>query len=66
VRCVFCNTDIDDAAVVCPACQRDVAVPPALLKERDDLLKKRERLISKLADAKATLASRALFRRSHP
>jgi hypothetical protein len=44
-----------------------VAVPPALLKERDDLQKKRERLISKLADAKATLASRNLFgRRSRP
>ena len=65
MRCVFCNSDIDDVAAVCPACQRDVAVPPALLKERDDLVKKRERLTWKLSDAKATLASRTLSKRSH-
>jgi len=63
VRCIFCASDIDDTAIVCPSCQRDVGVPPALLAERDELLDKRDRLISHLADAKARLASRALFKR---
>jgi len=63
VRCVFCNSDIDDAALVCPACQRDVAVPPSLLKERTELFSKRDQLTSDLAEAKTRLASRALFKR---
>jgi hypothetical protein len=63
VRCAFCNSNIDDAALVCPACQRDVAVPPSLLMERNELFKKRDQLISDLADAKTRLASRALFKR---
>jgi hypothetical protein len=62
VRCLFCASDIDDAAAVCPSCQRDVAVPPSLLAERDELLGKRDRLISYLAEARARLAARSPFR----
>jgi len=63
VRCIFCASDIDDNAAVCPSCQRDVAVPPPLLAERDELLGKRDKLISDLADAKAKLASHSLLKR---
>jgi hypothetical protein len=62
VACPFCNSVIHDAVLVCPACQRDVAVPAALIKERDELLGRRARLVSDLAEAKAALASRGAFR----
>ena len=58
--CPFCNSLIDDLALVCPACRRDVAVPTALLKERDELVSRRGRLIFDLAEAKTRLASRWL------
>jgi hypothetical protein len=64
VHCIFCISEIEDAATVCPACQRDLAVPVALLKERDELLRKRDRLASDLIDAKAKIASRTWFGRS--
>jgi hypothetical protein len=60
VVCPFCNSLIDGLTLVCPACRRDVAVPTALLKERDELVNRRGRLISDLAEAKARLASRRL------
>jgi hypothetical protein len=64
VRCIFCQSDIDDTATVCPACNRDLVVPPALLKERDELVEKRDLLMAELADAKAMLESRRR-RRAH-
>jgi hypothetical protein len=63
VRCLFCNSEIDDAAKVCPACQRDVAVPASLLTERDKLFDKRDQLKSDLADARTRLAAQPLWRR---
>jgi hypothetical protein len=58
VACPFCNSAIEESVLVCSTCRRDVAVPPALLKERDELLSRRARLVSDLTEAKAELAAR--------
>jgi hypothetical protein len=58
MRCPFCHSEKDEQAPVCPSCSRDTAVPPALLAERAELLKKRDRLRAELEQAQARLAAR--------
>ena len=58
LHCPFCFADIDDRALVCPTCSRDVAIPDHLRAEHAELLHKRDRLRAELAAAKTALASR--------
>jgi hypothetical protein len=58
LRCPFCAGEADDEALVCPICNRDIAVPASLRAEHEQLLRKRDRLRLELAEAKAQLASR--------
>jgi hypothetical protein len=58
MRCPFCNAEKDDPAPVCATCSRDTAIPESLITERAELLTKRDRLRSELAEANARLAAR--------
>jgi hypothetical protein len=53
--CPFCESENSSSATVCQSCARDIAVPKALLAERDDLLHKRDLLRQELAEASAEL-----------
>jgi len=65
MQCPFCHSEKDEQAPVCASCGRDTAVPEALLTERADLLKKRDRLRAELEKAQARLsAKRARLSRS--
>lgn len=57
MRCPLCADENDDGAVVCRSCGRDIAIPPALLAERDMLRDKRDALARELAKAHARLDS---------
>ena len=41
--------------LVCVSCSRDIAVPPALLAERDDLRRKRDLIRGELQKARGEL-----------
>jgi hypothetical protein len=41
-----------DDALVCGCCTRDIAVPSALIAERDELLRKRDDLLEELRRAR--------------
>jgi hypothetical protein len=53
--CPLCASENDDRALVCRSCTRDIAVPPALLAERDMLKGKREALVRELEQVHARL-----------
>jgi len=53
--CPFCTRDNPAAAIVCGACGRDIAVPPSLLAERDDLIRKRDHVRDELLRTRAEL-----------
>jgi hypothetical protein len=55
--CFFCKTENDEHTLVCPACGRDTAVPPALAAEHLALSQKMDRLRAEIAEAKARLTS---------
>jgi hypothetical protein len=40
--CPFCARENPATALVCGACARDIAIPPSLIAERDDLMRKRD------------------------
>ena len=52
MRCLYCQSENVEAALVCASCGRDVAVPATLIAERDDLLRKRENLREELRQAR--------------
>jgi hypothetical protein len=56
-HCPFCTQENDPSATVCRACARDIAVPAALIAERDDLAGKRDRAREELAMAKSELVA---------
>jgi len=58
MQCPFCHSEKDEQAPVCASCNRDTAIPPALLAERTELLQKRDRLRAELERAQARLATR--------
>jgi len=58
MQCPFCHSEKDEQAPVCANCGRDTAVPPALLTERAELLKKRDRLRAELEQAQSRLAAK--------
>jgi hypothetical protein len=57
LQCPFCTQDNAPQATVCRACGRDIAVPAALIAERDELVGKRDRAREELARAKSELAA---------
>jgi hypothetical protein len=52
MTCPYCGSDNVESALVCAACARDIAVPASLIAERDELLRKRDRLRSELREAR--------------
>jgi hypothetical protein len=52
MKCFYCQSDNVDSALVCTVCSRDIAVPAALIAERDDLLRKRDELREELRRAR--------------
>ncbi len=50
--CPFCLSEIAEATLVCSVCGRDIAIPPGLIAERDDLLRKRDRVRDELRRAR--------------
>ena len=54
MNCPYCRSETDQDALVCAACSRDIAVPPTLIAERDELLLKREALRDELKRAATT------------
>jgi hypothetical protein len=53
--CPFCGEQLDESALVCRACHRDVAVPEHLQREHDELLRMRDALQANLAEASMEL-----------
>ncbi len=51
MHCPFCMSENVEDSLVCATCARDIAVPPALLAEREDLLRKRELIRGELRAA---------------
>jgi hypothetical protein len=55
IACPFCLQENAEAALVCAACSRDIAVPASLLAERDELCRKRDAAREELSNAKREL-----------
>jgi hypothetical protein len=53
--CPFCTRENPAAAVVCGSCGRDIAIPPSLIAERDDLLRKRDAVREELSRTREEL-----------
>jgi hypothetical protein len=48
MNCPYCRSETDEDALVCAACSRDIAVPPTLIAEHDELVRKRDALRDEL------------------
>ena len=55
MACPFCQSDNASSALVCANCGRDIAVPESLIAERDELVRKRDKLRQELAAATSEL-----------
>jgi len=55
MSCPYCMAEIIAGRLVCVSCSRDIAVPPALLAERDDLRRKRDLIRGELQKARGEL-----------
>lgn len=66
MRCPFCFSEKEADAPVCPTCNRDTDVPATLRKEREDLMRMRDRLRDELAEKEARLDARRLRRKRTP
>jgi hypothetical protein len=53
--CPFCAHENPSNVLVCGACSRDIAIPPSLIAERDDLLRKRDAAREELSRTLAEL-----------
>jgi hypothetical protein len=56
--CPFCFAQKAAEAPLCAACGRETTSPPALLRERDELIAYRDKLISDLAAKMQRLSRR--------
>ena len=63
MRCPFCFSEKAAEAPVCPTCHRDTDVPVTLRREREDLVRMRDRLRDELAEKEARLYARRLRRK---
>jgi hypothetical protein len=55
MTCPFCQSENVEGTLVCVTCSRDIAVPPTLLAERDELLRKRNMIEGELRKARDKL-----------
>jgi hypothetical protein len=55
MNCPYCLAETIEGRLVCAICSRDIAVPPALLAERDGLKRKRDLIRGELQKAKREL-----------
>jgi len=55
MNCPYCRSENADDALVCATCSRDIAVPPTLIAERDELLRKRDLLLDELRRARSKI-----------
>lgn len=55
MNCPYCRSENADDALVCATCSRDIAVPPTLIAERDELLRKRDLLLDELRRARSEI-----------
>jgi hypothetical protein len=55
MNCPYCMAATVESRLVCAICSRDIAVPPALLAERDQLKRKRDLIRGELQKAKDEL-----------
>ena len=55
MNCPYCRSENADDALVCATCWRDIAVPPTLIAERDELLRKRDLLLDELRRARSEI-----------
>lgn len=55
MQCPYCCAEIAADTLVCRCCNRDVAIPDALKREREDLLRIRDTLRHELAEHEARL-----------
>jgi len=53
--CPFCLQENVSGALVCANCSRDIVVPASLIRERDELLRKRDAVREELSNAKRAL-----------
>ena len=47
--CPFCTRENPSNALVCGSCARDIAIPPSLIAEREDLVRKRNAVREELS-----------------
>jgi hypothetical protein len=52
MNCSYCRSENAPDAIVCASCSRDIAIPPTLIAERDELLRKRDLLRDELRRAR--------------
>jgi hypothetical protein len=55
MNCPYCRSENADDALVCATCSRDIAVPPTLIAERDELLRKRDLMLDELRRARSEI-----------
>ena len=55
MNCPYCRSENADDSLVCATCSRDIAVPPTLIAERDELLRKRDLLLDELRRARSEI-----------
>ena len=55
--CPYCLRENDDRVLVCTTCSKDIAIPDVLVKERLDLIAKRDAARDKLARIRSEIAS---------
>lgn len=65
-RCPFCFSDKEVEAPVCPTCNRETEIPASLRKEREDLIRMRDRLRLELDEKEARLYARRRWARRNP
>jgi hypothetical protein len=65
MMCLFCLKENVPDALVCGFCARDIAVPKSLLAERDDLIRKRDAVLSELMKTKAEIEGLTRRKKSH-
>jgi hypothetical protein len=52
MNCPYCRYENARDGLVCASCSRDIAIPPTLIAERDELLRKRDILRDELRRAR--------------
>jgi hypothetical protein len=65
MNCPYCRSQNEEETLVCLACSRDIAVPPTLIAERDQLLRKRDALRDELQRVRNEIETIVRGRKPH-